>query len=83
MEFPTEQASYLQVYDIQNLHKVVAAPASVPNSICGRPNIKYDWYHYFLPSRDFSEQSYFQYLKDMVTVEQIMKHGALVITQKN
>ncbi|XP_026474171.1 transmembrane 7 superfamily member 3-like isoform X2 [Ctenocephalides felis] len=81
MEFPTEQASYLQVYDIQNLHKVVAAPASVPNSICGRPNIKYDWYHYFLPSRDFSEQSYFQYLKDMVTVEQIMKHGALS-TQK-
>lgn len=78
MELETEQAPYLRIVDTHVVHKVEAAPACAPNSICGVKKIKYDWYHYFLPSRDHSEVTYFQYVKDMLTVDEIKKNGILV-----
>lgn len=78
MEFNLNNAPYLSVSEDFNLINLEAAPARVSTrEDCDAvsQSITHDFYHMFMPESDLTNETYFEMIKSMITVEGILQNG--------
>lgn len=84
MEFNTEIAPYGRV-TLQNAMVLVdVQPASVPLNdsvklVCEKNPVEHEMYQFYLTEQDFSPESYFVAIVDMLTVDDIRANGRQVL----
>ncbi|XP_075234158.1 transmembrane 7 superfamily member 3-like [Lycorma delicatula] len=87
MEFETEIAPYLKLNVTNSVITVNSQPGLMPgrvmfgNSDCQIPPhtlLNYEFYHLYLPEKDFSEETYFNSVKSMIGVHRILENGKKV-----
>lgn len=82
MELNVNNAPYLSVSEDFNLIVLEAAPARVSTKEdCDAESqaITHDFYHMYMPESDLTNETYFDMIKSMVTVEGILQNGQKVI----
>lgn len=83
MEFNTEWAPYLRVSYTSDLIQVQSQLAAPPSPYtCKSKQLDYDFYHLYLPERDFSGEAYFQGVRRMLTPNRIEQYAHKVGSQK-
>ncbi|KAG8301285.1 Transmembrane 7 super member 3 [Homalodisca vitripennis] len=84
MEFEEfETAPWLRVNVSGAMVSVSSQPAQGPITwgamdTCNLPTLRYQSYHLFLPEKDFQVNTYFDYIRRMITVKRILQNGRLV-----
>lgn len=61
---------------------VDAQAPSVPGSLCERANPNVEFYHLYLKEHDFAENTYFDGVEKMLTVDTIRTHGNKVFKKR-
>ncbi|XP_012145709.2 transmembrane 7 superfamily member 3 isoform X2 [Megachile rotundata] len=85
MEFDTEIAPYAKVLTRDGMITVDVQPASVPLnktavSMCDKNPVTHDMYQVYLPQQDLSSKTYFAYITNMLTVNDIIENGQKIST---
>ncbi|XP_053616559.1 transmembrane 7 superfamily member 3-like isoform X2 [Plodia interpunctella] len=76
MEFPQPIAPYIRVITNDNYILADAAlPQAVNDMKCTELSLNVKFYMMYLPERDFSQATYFDSLKNMLTLDKIVKKG--------
>lgn len=86
MEFETEIAPYLKVKEIDSMINVKMQPALMPDTYTVKSTcnifpytyLDYEFYHMYLPVRDFTEETYFNTIRLMISPERIKLNGIKV-----
>lgn len=78
MTFETMNAPYQKISYTDNLIKVNAQPPSAYGVSCDNNKVQVEIFHLFLPAYDNKQETYFQGLSKMVTVENIRMNGKKV-----
>lgn len=83
MEFSVETSPWLQV-DVPGPYVTVSSqPAKDPSGPCGSlAYLQYQGYHLYLPEHNFAEETYFEFISKMLTVERIEQNGRKVSTHR-
>uniref|UniRef100_A0A1B6KBX2 TM7S3/TM198-like domain-containing protein n=1 Tax=Graphocephala atropunctata TaxID=36148 RepID=A0A1B6KBX2_9HEMI len=83
LEFEVETAPWLRVNVTGPMVSVSSQPSRGPSTWgvmgpCDLPSLRYQSYHLYLPEKDFQVDTYFDYLRRMITVKRILQNGRLV-----
>lgn len=77
MEFEVEVAPFLKVSYNSAMIQVDFQPAQLPGASCANEVVTHDVYHMFMWEREFSEESYFLAIQDMLIPNTIIANGLL------
>ena len=80
LEFEMEISPWLRVaynHSVVNVdHELAAVPPSRSNSLgCESELLHYEIFHYYMPQRDFSEETFFETIRLMRTVKGAQQNG--------
>lgn len=78
MEFEVETAPYLKVSYNTAMVQVDFQPAQILGASCTNEVVTHDVYHMFMYEREFSEESYFLAIQDMLVPNSAIANGYLV-----
>lgn len=78
LTFKTEIAPYLNVTQADAYVKTEYQMASIKGHLCEENLVEADIYTYYLPSQDFTQSTYFNGIKNMLTVDNIRLYGTKV-----
>lgn len=83
MEFEIEVAPYQKLRTTNEMIIVDAQPASMLPAgelafSCDKNPVRHTMYRFYLPRHDFSPETYFQAIKNMLTPQDIMRNGVQV-----
>lgn len=78
MEFEVETAPYLKVWYTDAVIEVNAQPAQMPGSSCTKDAVTHDMYRMYMSERDFTQESFFDAIRAMLTPHDILTNGSLV-----
>lgn len=81
MEFNVEISPFQKVFVSNSMIFVDAQPSSKPGKqkvACDKNLVQHDAYHLYLPGQDFSNETYFSFIRKFLTPENILKNGVKI-----
>lgn len=83
MEFDLEISPFQKVFVTNSMIIVDAQLSSEPKNQtvkCDKNLVQHDAYHMYLPAHDFTSDTYFTYIRKLLTPENIIRNGEKVST---
>ncbi|XP_001653967.3 transmembrane 7 superfamily member 3 [Aedes aegypti] len=80
MEFPVEVSPVMNLTLLESTIEVDTPPASVArqfNESCGKAELRYESYYLSMPSYDFSQKTYFNYIRNLISYANAKASGRL------
>lgn len=78
MEFSVETAPWLELTVTGGMVIVDSQPAKGARATCNSPYLQYQGYHLYLPEQDFTKETYFDFIRKMLTVDRVEQNGRKV-----
>uniref|UniRef100_A0AAR5P9F3 TM7S3/TM198-like domain-containing protein n=1 Tax=Dendroctonus ponderosae TaxID=77166 RepID=A0AAR5P9F3_DENPD len=79
LSFETEIAPYQKISESDDFITVISQPPSQFGNFCNRSNIVTRMYYLYLSEHDNSTEQYFANIQKMISVDDIVKYGTLVL----